>query len=99
MTEYITKEQALSAMRKATNCTWDDIWNTEYELKSVPAADVAPVVHGEWIGTWGDGYANGFIVYEEFECSRCGCVHHADGEPMWDYCPQCGARMDGGESK
>lgn len=97
MPEYITKAQALSAMRKATNCTWDDIWNTEYELKSVPAADVAPVVHGEWIGTWGDGYANGFIVYEEFECSRCGCVHHADGEPMWDYCPQCGARMDGEE--
>lgn len=99
MTEYITKAQALSAMRKATNCTWDDIWNTEYVLNSVPAADVAPVVHGEWIGIWGDGYANGFIVYEEFECSRCGCVHHADGEPMWDYCPQCGARMDGGESE
>ena len=49
MTEYITKEQALGAMRKATNCTWDDIWNTEYVLKSVPAADVAPVVHAHWI--------------------------------------------------
>ena len=64
-------------------------------IEGLPATDVAPVVHGEWIGTWGDGYANGFIVYEEFECSRCGCIHHVDGEPTWDCCPQCGARMDG----
>lgn len=91
MTEYITKEQVLEAIK-------GKMWPGELEaaIKAIPSADVAPVVHGEWIGTWGDGYANGFIVYEEFECSRCGCVHHADGEPMWDYCPQCGARMDGG---
>lgn len=92
MTEHITKEQALEAVR-------GKMWPGELEaaIKAIPAADVVPAVHGEWIGTWGDGYANGFIVYEEFECSRCGCVHHADGEPMWDYCPQCGARMDGEE--
>lgn len=102
MTEYITKEQAIEAM--------DWVWvseserlRIEYSIEDIPAADVAPVVHAEWIGTWGDGYAedeegNPQIVYEEFECSRCGCVHHADGEPEWDYCPNCGARMGGGES-
>ena len=98
MTEYITKAQALSAMRKATNCTWDDIWNTEYVLKSVPAADVAPVVHAYWRGIEGDGYdPDGNIVWDTFECSNCGEEHHADGEPEWDYCPQCGARMGGEE--
>lgn len=101
MTEYITKEQAVDALKETL---WDDDFDEflmhyfELSIKRVKPADVAPVVHAEWIGTWGDGYANGFIVYEEFECSRCGCVHHADGEPTWDYCPNCGARMGGGES-
>lgn len=100
MTEYITKAQAIHAMEQVTQpeCFIEDTRKDFAKIiEKLPAADVAPVVHGEWIGTWGDGYANGFIVYEEFECSRCGCVHHADGEPTWDYCPQCGARMDGGE--
>ena len=100
MIEYITKEQAEliveSALREYIRT---GAVETAFEkLYSLPDADVVEVVHAEWIGTWGDGYANGFIVYEEFECSRCGCVHHADGEPTWDYCPNCGARMGGGES-
>lgn len=41
---YITKKQALSAMRKATNCTWDDIWSTESVLDDLPAVDVVEVV-------------------------------------------------------
>ena len=86
MPEYITKAQALSAMRKATNCTWDDIWNTEYELKSVPAADVAPVVHARWEFYGEDGHGFGL-----WKCTRCGNV---TGEKYAEaYCPHCGARM------
>lgn len=106
MTEYITKEQAIEAMEQVTQpeCF---IENTRRDfikiIEELPAADVVPVVYGKWIGTWGDGYAedeegNPQIVYEEFECSNCGQEHLADGEPEWDYCPQCGARM-GGEDK
>ena len=89
MTEYITKAQALSAMRKATNCTWDDIWNTEYVLKSVPAADVVPVVHGEWL--------NGRTFLENAICSNCNTTYEAYYS-KYKYCPRCGARMDEGES-
>lgn len=112
MVEHITKEQAIGVIKEAianvinSDSELVNLVDLEIEIEMTitdhtDAADVAPVVHAEWIGTWGDGYADGpdgepVIVYEEFECSRCGCVHHADGEPTWDYCPECGARMDGG---
>lgn len=99
MTEYIERkvlDKALTVAAAADSDKRRRAWVEAISIvHDIPAADVAPVVHGKWIGVWGDGYANGFIVYEEFECSQCGCVHHADGEPTWDYCPQCGARMDG----
>ena len=90
MTEYITKAQALSAMRKATNCTWDDIWSTEYVLKSVPAADVAPVVHARWERMRRCSDAYGTI---KATCQACKTQQRLGDYS--DYCPKCGARMDG----
>ena len=54
----------------------------------IPAADVAPVVHGRWV----DG-----------KCSNCGVdiptddAHDAIFENECCFCYYCGARMDGGE--
>lgn len=60
----------------------------EYDIKlidEIPAADVAPVVHGRWI-----------MHDDEFgltcECSVCHIETMGDG----NYCPNCGAKMDGG---
>lgn len=50
------------------------------------AADVAPVVHGRW------RYC-GFLL----ECQSCGevySVHGANSGKSWNYCPNCGAKMD-----
>ena len=55
---------------------------------------VDPVVHGYWVGTWGDGYADGYIVFEEWECSRCGYNITTDDPNAYGYCPGCGAKMD-----
>lgn len=99
MTEYITKREAYEALRdKLAHSVGGPLLPSQAYLiakiiDDIPAADVTPEVYAEWIGIWGDGYADGSIVYEEFECSHCGFVHHADGEPTWDYCPNCGARM------
>lgn len=49
---------------------------------------------GHYIGTQYDGYADGCPVYDEWVCSECGCVFE-DEEPTYNYCPNCGARMDG----
>ena len=60
-----------------------------------PTADVAPVVHGEWIHS-----SRGFDVGGDYECSLChspsGIKHFYNGE-KYAYCPDCGTRMDGGK--
>lgn len=61
-------------------------------IEEAPGLDVAPVVHGYWIGTSYDGYADGNPVYDEWECSECGWEHKGEDEPK--YCQHCGARMD-----
>ena len=61
---------------------------------SIPLYDVAPVRHGRWINLNKDGDSR-------FMCSCClwkEYVPTCNGEPtIWDYCPNCGARMDVGQ--
>ena len=51
----------------------------------IPAADVAPVVHGWWID---DG--SGIII-----CPKCNRGYNLVPQ-FTHYCPNCGAKMDGG---
>lgn len=58
------------------------------EASDAPAADVAPVVHGRW-------RYFGFLL----ECQSCGEIysrHGGNGGKLWNFCPNCGAKMDGG---
>ena len=64
------------------------------EIDYAPTVDAVPVRHGKYIGTEFDGYADGCPVYYEWKCSECGCVFEEE-EPTYNYCPNCGARMDG----
>ena len=55
-------------------------------LKQEPTVDAVEVVHGRWILTHGeDG------LY--YDCSICG--HCAGRGRKSNYCPNCGAKMDG----
>ena len=52
--------------------------------------EFAPVKHGRWIVL--HGVLAGDDIYGDMgECSNCG-LHLRNYE--WDYCPNCGARMD-----
>ena len=62
-------------------------------IKSQRTVDAEPVRHGKFVGTEYDGYADGYPVYYEWECSQCGCVFEEE-EPTYKYCPNCGAKMD-----
>lgn len=55
------------------------------EVNPVRPADVAPVVHGQWIE---DG--SGIII-----CPKCNRGYNLVPQ-FTHYCPNCGAKMDGG---
>lgn len=57
------------------------------------AADVAPVLHGRFVHD-GQLYVGGL---DWFHCSSCGRLV-AGAEERFDYCPWCGAKMDGGDN-
>ena len=67
-------------------------------LKKVISGELVPVVRGEWEGP-ADGYADGELVYDVWDCSECGyCIDDGTDDPdlLPKYCPNCGAKMDGG---
>lgn len=41
----------------------------------------------------GDGYADGFPVYDTWICPSCGSHYEIDYD-HYTYCPQCGQRID-----
>lgn len=71
---------------------------TDLRDNSIPAADVAPVVHGTWEEV---EYDDGWCEEVGIKCSACGDEWVTlDGEKPqlhnFNYCPNCGAKMDGG---
>ena len=64
-------------------------------IEDAPAADVAPVVHGQWDDSGRYTFPGGGTAVR---CTECGCAltvseYHLNN---WNYCPVCGAKMDGG---
>lgn len=58
-------------------------------LDTIPAADVAPVVHGVWAPV------NRIDPLSGYRCVKC---RHIVGFDLTPYCPNCGAKMDGGDN-
>ena len=88
MTEYIEKQAALDAILREPPDAHYPSWYAE-RIKALPVADVAPVVHGRW----GTGRFNLETGNYEEQCTRCRNFSKEYGKP---YCPNCGAKMDGG---
>ena len=86
MAEYIKREEALMKLMQ-DGCSAKNLQS----ISDMPAADVAQVRHGRWIGKPICGNDN-------CRCSECGSWHHIHanlrGEVMQKYCPNCGAKMD-----
>lgn len=81
MAEYIEREAVFHEMKM-------DIRPPFAVVRDFPAADVAPVVHGRWESDEAD------IL---FRCSRCETQISTSwdyDDLKWNYCPNCGAKMD-----
>lgn len=93
MAEYIERDDALLALSyyHIGKPEPDDIIPAVLEtarksIAKINAADVAPVRHGRWVD-------NGIPDSMLDGCSECGFSCGAYG---FRYCPNCGAKMDGG---
>ena len=112
MAEYIDRNLVLSAMNVVVEHANAIAGDSEILQKVcsiledckdivavVSAADVAPVVHGRWIVT--EEY-NDVIEMDvvKYACSACGeyRLSATTLSQATNYCPNCGARMDGGVS-
>ena len=86
MAEYIEREALLAEMRVSGKAAY-------LVVMDAPAADVVPVRHGRW-------EEQDYDWSEAWKCSACGeewCFEYDPTEPTTrvNYCPNCGARMDG----
>ena len=93
MAEYIEREDLLELYRMD-----DPVLNKNghvplpvirQNIMDTPAADVAPVRHGRWVEK--EKYTFGIM----YDCSLCE-NRILDNGHSWNYCPNCGAKMDGG---
>lgn len=93
--DYISREVAIEQFRKEIDGGYvlDNDAQTTRILKSIPAADVRPVVRGKWIDRDDKYYG-----WNMWACSACGEEFVlTEGTPdMNDYhfCPNCGAKME-----
>lgn len=90
--EYIDKNEILYQMSMGL-IPQDYEWTRAYALarkliKDAPVENVEPVRHGEWIE-----YQMPNIIC----CSKCDWGTSVE-EKFFNYCPNCGAKMDGGNN-
>ena len=96
MAEYIEREKTVELLRSLGNREYRKEKGTIQEaIKMIsypeytPTADVTPVVHGWWLR------ADDFVI-----CSQCEAEMNQKNslgvDNFKNYCPNCGAKMDGG---
>lgn len=95
MVEYIERRKSVDAIADtmAKGFVEDrfilpqELQDLQDELEMLPAADVAPVVHGRWMPP----------VDGKYGCLCSACKKQSDNGS--DYCPNCGAKMDLSDGK
>lgn len=104
MAEYIKREATIKAIVDSRNRYYNSASNQYLVgrcdgldiaaglLRVAPTADVAPVVHGRWSDA-GFGELPKHAPYG-WACSACGGISFNN---EYIYCPNCGAKMDGGQ--
>ena len=96
MAEYIDKSAVVAKIdefveiNKAHGFPVDifDMEMLKKRIEQIPAADVAPVVHGRWV------YHNFDTICSE--CRKSAIFDEWEQQAETEFCPHCGAKMDEG---
>ena len=91
MSKYVNAADAAEKIAEKHGIRIADLCDT---FGDIPAADVAPVVHGRWTIAEDDYYGLNIV-----KCSVCHeewCFEERDDvfDLNYHYCPNCGAKMD-----
>lgn len=103
MAEHIEREKVYEMLNALGGCgaepeSWADGWDKAIdtaidELNKIPAADVRPEKHGEWVRVSDDDQDEGWFI-----CSECKekYFNPSDDEDLLpNFCPRCSAKMYG----
>ena len=80
-------------LRNPSALSWSDKDVVDM-IEARPTIEVAPVE-----GRWQLGVnTEAWVTFDECKCSVCGVVEYFNkGWKKFNYCPNCGAKMDGGK--
>ncbi len=97
MAEYIDKNALFKDLNDKYECKDTECWDVSYTfgfesaigvVSKASPLNVAIVKHGQWIED-----------HEYLKCSECGVMvmdAFFDDIEDWNYCPNCGAKMEDG---
>ena len=111
MAEYIEREAVMKAAKNGNHSDFGrsmaDLTSLREVLEDIPSADVVEVRHGEWkaklvLNISTNPYIGDEYYHQCAVCSECGCkVDEVIQKKLkaLNYCPNCGAKMDGKAGK
>ena len=103
--ELIDKNDVIKCINQCIREASDDLPSCDYYhglmtayaffsqyVPQIPSVDAVPIKHGEWLCS----ELHGAI---KMKCSECQTAYYSVFASYSNYCPNCGARMDGKEEK
>jgi hypothetical protein len=89
MAEYINLEKLIALKNNVEYMCYDlyDLEDFIADVKKQCSADVVEVVHSKWIKS-----------NNERKCPICDFFYMTNGTTVYNLCPMCGAKMDGGKN-
>ena len=92
MARYIDADKLCKGLKEMASVQYPDKQNTILgvvsTIENTPTADVVEVRHGEWV-----------VLEEEIGLYSCSLCDYKIIRTECNYCPRCGAKMDGGNAE